>query len=604
MRSRFSRRRLRALAVPLVVLATGCGGSDDPPSETTGRGFEERAAEAGIDFHMTFLATEQGETFKINLYDHGAGVAVADFDGDGDDDIYLLNQLGPNALLRNDGKGAFEDVTEAAGPVALANRICSAALFNDLDNDGDQDLFVTTTRGGNALFENDGKGRFTDVTARAGLTWVGHSQGASAFDAEGDGDLDLLVTNTAQWTTDAYHPRDKYYFGVRSLVELVESPIELNVFYRNNGDGTFTNATADAGLEGVGWGGDIAVFDYDEDGDLDLYVSNMFGRSLLYRNDGKGRFDNVAATVLGRTPWGTVGAKAFDYDGDAHLDLFVSDMHSDMWVPIDYDFSKIVEKRKYKKFFGPLATSPDFQAWQEVLFAAQTNIQYDTIFFGSALYRNLGGGKFEEVSDKAGTETFLPWGIANGDYDNDGFQDVYIPSGMGFPWQYWRSALLMNNGDGTFTDRSGSTGIDPPPGGKSRGTLAGRDDPRSSRSAAVADFDGDGKLDIIANNFNDRPYLYMNRWPRRSYVAFRLEGRKSNRDAVGSLVYVRVGDRTMVRQVHAAGGYLAQSSKTVHFGLGDAKDVERVEIRWPGGRTQVIESPEINRVHDVVEPTE
>jgi len=188
--------------------------------------------------------------------------------------------------------------------------------------------------------------------------------------------------------------------------------------------------------------------------------------------------------------------------------------------------------------------------------------------------------------------------------DENGFEDVFLPSGMGYPWPYWRSALLMNNRDGTFTDHSGSTGIDPPPGGTIRGKIGGKDEARSGRSAAVADFDGDGRLDVIANNFNDRPYLFMNRWPQRDFIAFRLQGRRRNRDAIGALVHIHAGNATKVRQVHAAGGYLAQSSKTVHFGLGDMDTVERCVIRWPGGHEQVIESPEKNRIHTVVEPAE
>ena len=207
------------------------------------------------------------------------------------------------------------------------------------------------------------------------------------------------------------------------------------------------------------------------------------------------------------------------------------------------------------------------------------------------------------MSARARVETFLPWGIGNGDFDNDGDVDVFLASGMGYPWQYWRCPLLMNNGDGTFTDRSRELGVDPPPGGTTLGRLAGRDAVRSSRSVAVADFDGDGRLDLVVNNFNDRPYLYMNRWPKRNYIAFRLTGKRLNRDAIGALVRIHSGDRVMVRQVHAAGGYLAQSSKTVHFGLGDLGAVDRCEIRWPGGAVQVVKSPEINRVYAIVEPT-
>jgi hypothetical protein len=585
----------------LLLLLAACADGDEDAGGSSIR-FVDRAEEAGITFRMAFIPGEQGEKFKINLYDHGAGVAAGDIDGDGDDDLYFLNQLGANGLYRNNGDGTFTDVTAAAGPVALADRICSAAAFNDIDNDGDQDLFVASTRGGNALFRNDGKGVFVDVTSEAGVTWVGHSQGVTFFDAEGDGDLDLLVTNTAQWTTNRFNPRERYYEGIPTLWELVASPIEHNVFYRNLGDGRFVDATKEAGLKGVGWGGDVAAFDYDEDGDLDLFVTNMFGASLLHENDGKGRFRDVTRTTLGRTPWGTVGARAFDYDGDGHLDLYVVDMHSEMWPPPEYDPKKIEEKRKYDGPFGGLAGEPGAERWREKQFARQLGIRYEEVFFGNGLYRNLGGGKFEEVSDEAGAETYWPWGIGAGDFDNDGFVDIFLPSGMGFPYFYWRSYLLMNNGAGKFTDQARAAGIDPPPGGIVLGKIAGRDAVRSSRSVAVIDVDADGRLDLAVSNFNDRAYLFVNQAPKRTYVAFRLEGTRSNRDAIGAVVRVFLGDRVLVRQVQAAGGYLAQSSKTVHFGLGGATSVDRCEIRWPTGKVQVIDTPKVNRVHAIREP--
>jgi len=590
------------LAFLLLALAFGCSHEKKSGGKEKG-GFEERAEAAGIHFRMEYLPGEQGENFKVNFYDHGSGVAAADIDGDGDDDLYFLNQLGPNALYRNNGDGTFTDITATAGPVALGDRICVAVAFNDIDNDGDEDLFVTSTRGGNVLFRNDGTGHFTDVTKEAGLTWIGHSRGATFFDADGDGDLDLFLSNTAKWTTETFEPVMKYYTGASTLMQLIVSPVEKNVFFRNNGDGTFSNATAEAGLEGIGWGGDCAVFDYDEDGDEDLFVANMFGGSILYRNDGTGKFEDVTASVLGRTPWGAVGAKLLDYDGDGRLDLYVVDMHSDMWTPYTYDLSRIDPARKWDKFFGPLLQEPNFNTKMEEVFAEKAKIHYDKTFFGNGLFHNLGGGKFEEVSGKVGAETFWPWGIAVIDYDNDGDEDVFLAGGMGYPWEYWPSSFLINNGNGTFTDDPKSVGLDPPPGGPLLGIrMKGREATRSSRCAAVADFDGDGRLDLAVNNFNDRAYLYMSRAPKKNWIAFRLEGKRGNRDAIGAVLRLRTKDRTRIGQVQAAGGYLSQSSKTVHFGLGDVGSVDSLEIRWPGGQVQTIPSPAINQVHKVVEP--
>src|SRR5207248_2498808 len=162
----------------------------------------------------------------------------------------------------------------------------------------------------------------------------------------------------------------------------------------------------------------------------------------------------------------------------------------------------------------------------------------------------LGGGKFEEVSDQAGLENFWPWGIATGDFDNDGYEDIFVPAGMGYPYLYWPNYLLMNNGDGTFSNRSETAGIEPPPRGQYSEELIGdRPAARSSRCAATADFDGDGRLEIVTNNFNDQPYYFWNNFPQKNYIAFRLRGTKSNRDAIGALVRLSVGKEILLRQV-------------------------------------------------------
>ncbi len=582
-------RAVRALALGLLAATAGCGDAPRPPvrglSSPSDIRFQEIAEDAGLRFRMAFLPGEQGAQFKINLYDHGCGVAVADVDRDGDEDVYFCNQLGRNALFLNDGHARFTDVTERAG-VGLGDRICVGATFGDLDGDGHLDLFVTSTRGGNVLFRNRGDTTFEDVTARAGLALVGHAQQPACFDADGDGDLDLFVPCTAGWTTSERDPGDRYYTGVATIEAIWQSPLEHDRFYRNRGDGTFVDASLEAGFGATGWGSDPAVLDIDGDGDLDLYVVRMFGRSALYRNDGAGRFTDVTLATLGRTPGGGVGAKAFDADGDGRLDLFTVDMHSDMWMSPSFDPASQPES-----FRRPAVLDPNRAPTPFVFVPAE-------IVNGNTLHVARPAGAFDDVSLRMGAETLWPWGIAAADFDADGFEDVFLPSGMGYPFAYWRSPLFRNAGGLRFEDVTPWTGLDPPPGGAYLPEpIGGKPASRSHRSAATADFDGDGLVDLVANPFNDRAFLYLNRSPPRAWVGFRLVDDGRVKEAVGAVVRVTVGRRTLVRQVHAAGGYLAQSSQVLHFGLGNATRIDRVEVRWPRGRTQVLIDVEPGRVH-------
>jgi hypothetical protein len=618
-------RRWMLLAIPAVVLVVGVGvyalisredaeQAEEPlewerPS-SRGPGFREQSLESGLKFHMNFLPAEQGWDYKINPYDHGAGLAVGDFDGDGFDDVYFVNQSGDNGLFRNKGDGTFEDVTQKSG-VALGDRVCVAATFADYDNSGRQSLFVTSTRGGNVLFKNKGGGRFQDVTKESGLTLIGHCQTAVFFDYDNDGWLDVLVTCTADWTSPHLDAMAHYYPGLGNIWDLAARPKEANILYHNQGDGTFREVTNKAGLKGHGWSVDAAVFDYDEDGYLDVVITNMFGASQLYHNKGDGTFVEVTQQRLGRTPWGGMGCKPFDFNNDGRLDLFIVDMHSDMWLPSRNDptmraIAVKSRRTKYPTVTGAAALYPKLVPnldEQERRLNQMFDIQTDQVIFGNTFYKNKGDGKFEEMSDRAGLETFWPWGIATGDFDNDGFEDVFVPSGMGYPFFYWPNDLMMNNGNETFTDHARAEGIEPPPGGIYQDApIKSQPAARSSRAAAVADFTNRGRLDIVVNNFNDYVYYFRNQFPPSNYVEFRLTGTKSNRDAIGAVVKLHVGQSVLTRQVHPAGGYLAQSSRTLHFGLGNHKRTDRVEIFWPGCKApQLIEGVSINQRHDIVE---
>jgi hypothetical protein len=504
------------------------------------------------------------------------------------------------------------DKTQDAG-VALPNRISNGATFSDYDNDGDQDLFVTSTRGGNVLFRNSGNGKFEEITDAAGLAYVGHSQTAAFFDFDNDGSLDLYIVNTAEWTGAEFDEASHYYIGkgkTGGLSAVIDSPKEYNLLYHNNKDGTFTNVTEKSGLKGRGWASDVAVFDYDEDGFLDVFVTSMFGPDQFYRNLGNGTFADVTQDVFGRTSFGAIGSKVFDYDGDGRLDLVIVDMHSDMWMGLDYNHNSLAEAnksatKKFDFFFGPDTTKdPELMRMEQDL-EGTLDFRHDEVLFGNVLFRNLGNGKFEEVTEQANLETFWPWGVATSDFDNDSHEDVFMAGGMGYPFYYWPNALMLNQGDGTFVDVADSQGIEPPVEGIYLDEkIQDRYAVRSSRCAATADFDGDGRVEIVTNNFNHRPYYYRNFFPQKNYIAFRLTGTKSNRDAIGAKVTLTVGERKLVRLLQTAGGYLSQSSKVIHFGLGELQQVDQAEIVWPGGQRQIIAKPEINKSHQVTEPKE
>jgi enediyne biosynthesis protein E4 len=429
------------------------------------------------------------------------------------------------------------------------------------------------------------------------------------FDYDNDGWLDLLLLQTAKWTTDAQDEKDRHYLGKETLPQVAQSAKEYTILYRNvpvdpNDPAKgrrFVETTEAAGLRGLGWAADAAVFDYDGDGRLDVLITSMFGRAQLYRNNGNGTFTDVTLGTLGKTPWGGMGARAFDFNNDGKLDLYIVDMHSDMWATPETPLAMVEEKKRYDYLLGARYKDPLQDAVRERQFADLMQVRYDEVVFGNAFYKNLGGGKFAEVSGSANLETFWPWGIAVGDFDNDGFQDVFVSAGMGYPFFYWPNSLLMNNGNETFTDRSKREGIEPPAVMDFLDARMQSRSPRSSRCAAVADFDGDGRLDIITNNFNDVPYYFRNQFPKKNYVAWRLTGTKSNRDAIGATVTLHIGNETMIRQVHSAGGYLTQSSRVLHFGLGDRARIDRAVIRWPSGQEETIAAPALNQLHKVTE---
>jgi len=455
---------MRLAVVSVLALATSfAAGIALTPAESLVR-FTDVLDGSGIEFRHHFFPSEQGENYRMNMYDHGSGVAIADVNGDGLPDIYFLDFLGPNALYINKGGFKFENVAARAG-VAMADSVSVGAAFGDYDNDGHPDLYVTTYHSGNRLFRNRGDGTFEDVTRSAGVGHRGHSSAAVWLDFDLDGDLDLFVTNVGPFTVPEPSPDAPY---ARRGISLPLSYIlanpevyhkgESSILYRNNGDGTFTDVTKQAGITSAEWNGDAVAGDYDNDGYPDLYVSNMFGANHLFHNNRNGTFTDVTRTALRRTSWGAMGSLFFDANNDGYLDLYVVDMHSDMWTHND-PAGHVDPAVKYDTPRGKNAPG-----WRVVTRPEETRAR--AALFGNTYFVNRRDGTFEERSGAAGLENFWPWGIVAGDFDNDGWQDLFVPAGMGYPYVYWPNLLLMNNGGASFADYSAKAGIEPPKRGK------------------------------------------------------------------------------------------------------------------------------------------
>jgi len=555
--------------------------------------FVDHLTDSGITFrhHVT---DDAGRDYKMVHYDHGNGLAVADVDGDGLYDLYFLSQIGANALFKNLGDGKFSDITESAG-VGLGDRISVTASFADFDNDGDEDLFVTTVRMGNVLFENDGKGHFRDISRQAGLDYSGHSSGAVFFDYDNDGRLDLLLTNVGTYTTDK-RGRGGYYVGIDAAFSghLMPERTETSILYHNAGEGRFVDASKATGLVDGSWSGDATFADLNGDLYPDLYVLNMQGDDHYYENVKGTSFVDRTAQTFPKTPWGAMGVQFFDYDNDGRLDLYVTDMHSDMTEYIG------PEKEKLK------STESVMREWgDEHLQGGANNI------FGNAFYHNLGDGRFEEISDRIGVENYWPWGVSVGDLNADGWQDLFVTASMNYQFRYGIDSVLLNDRGRKFVDSEFILGVEPRQGDlvfpwfelDCSGTDAAREECKDregpltvmgavgSRSSAIFDLDRDGDLDIVTAEFNSPPQVLISDLSENTDVHFLelvLQGSRSNRDGLGATAVVTAGGRTFTQYHNGKSGYLSQSSLPLYFGLGDASAVERVDIRWPSGRKQTI----------------
>ncbi len=515
--------------------------------------FEEVGREAGIDFRH-FPA----ERRSVLPEDMGSGAAWGDYDDDGDPDLFLVNfassilasgastgKRGRCALYRNNGDGTFTDVTERAG-VGVAIHGMGAA-WGDYDSDGDVDLYVTAY-GRNRLFENRG-GTFSEVTRAAGVGDTRFSTGAAWGDYDGDGHIDLYVCNYVDF---AYNPEDRQkttsQYGAEvpsTLNPTAYSPLP-NALYHNNGDGTFTEVASEAGVANPRGRSLTATWaDLDNDGDSDLYVGNDISENGVYRNEGDGSFTDIGAESLAADYRAAMGLAVADPDRDRDLDLFVTH-----WV---------AQQNAY---------------FQNMLSARSQNARGAPrlVFMDSAEMLGLGHTSLDRVG----------WSTSFADLDNDGRTDLWVVNGHTLQQadapsrlQPQRVQIFRHISDTVYTDVATEA-------------CAALREPLVGRGGAQADYNRDGRMDLVVMAHGGRPRLLKNTTESgRHWLSVRLRQEGKNTRALGARVRVRAGGKTRMAEVGAQGPYLSQNQQSLHFGLGSADTVGRVRIRWPDGSTEV-----------------
>lgn len=585
----------------------------DPPPPASALFEELLPNRTGIDFQLKLPDVERHIHEIIHLSVYG-GICTGDYDGDGLADIYVTSPAGGNRLFRNLGDFRFEDVTEGTG-LNDTNFWGTGATFVDIDNDGDLDLYACGYKLPNRLYINQGAGldgrvRFLEQAKQFGLDYRGASMMMAFADFDNDGDLDGYLATTAV-PPPAGAPFRVVYEGNKPVV-----PKELQEYwtmiylpdggvhrteagqhdhlYRNDGN-RFTEVTQQAGIDGAYF--TLAALWWDFDGDRwpDLYVANDYlGPDILYRNNGDGTFTNVIREVIPHTPWSSMGTDIGDINNDGLLDLMATDM---------------LASTHYRR--NVMAGETSKTGWF-------LEVPEPRQYVRNALYLNTGAGRMMEAAYQAGfAATDWTWGPRLEDFDNDGRVDVFIANGM--------MRDVQNADLGTYADRVLGGGS--PKWAKfwaeqsmqketnmvfrNRGDLRfervetrwGLDRVGVSLGAATADFDNDGDLDLVVNNGDAPMSIYRNRSTEGNSVRIRLKGTASNRFGIGATVRLKAAGLDQVRYLTAARGWLSSSEPALHFGLGNAEEVDSLTVDWPSGRRQSFAGLKANQFYTITEPS-